>query len=81
MPRKIPFAGVSCEEDPTLGCKVWWVATIENRTHTVEAKIPHNDVVKVTTRYALAKYPRHTTRYKKELALEDLLKDSEAWID
>ena len=37
--RGLPFAGVNCRHEDDE-CKLWWAATIGNKTTTLEARIP-----------------------------------------
>lgn len=62
--KRLPFSGVSCDIKEKE-CKIWWLATIEGKTHTVEVKMP----IELKTR---------EEERKKEIELEDLLNSSEA---
>ena len=39
--KSLPFSGVSCKEQgKNIVCKAWWLGTVNDRTVTIEAKIP-----------------------------------------
>jgi hypothetical protein len=64
--KELVFSGVACQPTENV-CKVWWVATIQNITHTVLAEIPKRDAFGGTDQ-------------AKELILEGIFKDSKVKI-
>jgi hypothetical protein len=66
MAKELPFSGVMCDEKERK-CKIWWLATIKDKTCTVEVEVP-----------IIAKHPELTERMAREIEirLEDDFKDS-----
>lgn len=71
--KKLPFAGASCEED-VIDCKVFFLATIDNKTVNARFNIYKSNAssILITERADMRGL---------ENALSDLFKDSFALID
>ena len=64
--KVLPFAGVHCKKERDI-CKLWWLATIGTKTHTVELRVP----IEIKTL---------EEERKKEIELEDTFKDSTVMV-
>lgn len=64
--HSLPFSGISCDEK-SMRCKAWWLATIKNKTVTVEVSWSEPSIMAIRTGQA-------------EREAQELLNDSEAKI-
>jgi len=68
MLEHMPFSGVSCHEKENV-CTVWWIQTHDNRTYSVELRVPMKAV-------PFTYKPDRNNEIRAEHVLEDILKDS-----
>jgi len=72
--KELPFAGVNCDLKDKKSCKVWWLATIKDKVHSVRLDLDQYDIVKL-----LGGLPTNDTTA--EIELEEKLRNTKMVLE